>query len=131
MMLAQLLLLLGAFFVLIASIGVVRLPDILMRMHAATKAGTLGGGLLLIAVAVSLPEGGVVARALATFVFLLLTAPIAAHVIARAAYHAGEAVLWERTCVDELAEALHHEAADAVPPANGSSSTPRVPVESE
>jgi multicomponent Na+:H+ antiporter subunit G len=73
-------------------------------MHAATKAGTLGAGLLLLAVAVSIPEGSVVARAVATIVFLLLTAPIAAHVIARAAYHAGETTLWDRTCVDELAD---------------------------
>jgi multicomponent Na+:H+ antiporter subunit G len=87
-------------------LGVLRLPDLLMRMHAATKAGTLGAGLLLVAVAVSAPETSVMARALATFVFLLLTAPIAAHLIARAAYHTGEATLWDRTCVDELAEAM-------------------------
>jgi multicomponent Na+:H+ antiporter subunit G len=58
----------------------------------------------LIAVAVSIPESSVVARALATFVFLLLTAPIAAHVIARSAYYTGKAELWEQTCVDELAD---------------------------
>lgn len=103
-MIAQILLLTGSLFVLVAAVGVLRLPDLLMRMHAATKAGTLGAGLLLIAVAVSIPESSVVARALATFVFLLLTAPIAAHVIARAAYYTGKAELWERTCVDELAD---------------------------
>jgi len=102
-MMAQTLLLIGSLFVLVAAVGVLRLPDLLMRMHAATKAGTLGAGLLLIAVAVSIPDPSVVARALATFVFLLLTAPIAAHVIARAAYYTGEAELWDRTCIDELA----------------------------
>jgi multicomponent Na+:H+ antiporter subunit G len=100
------LLLIGALFVLVAAMGIVRLPDLLMRMHAATKAGTLGAGLLLIAIAVSSPEPGVVARAVATIVFLLLTAPIAAHLIARAAYHTGEAALWEHTSVDELAAAM-------------------------
>ena len=105
-MIANLLLLLGSLFVLVAALGVLRLPDLLMRMHAATKAGTLGAGLLLVAVAVSAPETSVMARAIATFVFLLLTAPIAAHLIARAAYHTGEATLWDRTCVDELAEAM-------------------------
>ena len=105
-MIANLLLLLGSLFVLVAALGVLRLPDLLMRMHAATKAGTLGAGLLLVAVAVAAPETSVMARALATFVFLLLTAPIAAHLIARAAYHTGEATLWDRTCVDELAEAM-------------------------
>jgi multicomponent Na+:H+ antiporter subunit G len=105
-MIANLLLLVGALFVLVAALGVLRLPDLLMRMHAATKAGTLGAGLLLVAVAVAAPETSVMARAIATFVFLLLTAPIAAHLIARAAYHTGEATLWDRTCVDELAEAM-------------------------
>jgi multicomponent Na+:H+ antiporter subunit G len=105
-MLADLLLLAGAFFVLVAAVGVLRLPDVLMRMHAATKAGTLGAGLVLLAVAVSMPDVGVVARAMATFVFLLLTAPIAAHVIARAAYYTGAAVLWDHTCIDELADDL-------------------------
>jgi multicomponent Na+:H+ antiporter subunit G len=103
-MIAHVFLLVGALFVLIAALGIVRLPDLLMRMHAATKAGTLGAGLLLVAVAVSAPETSVMARAVATFVFLLLTAPIAAHLIARAAYHTGEATLWDRTCVDELAD---------------------------
>lgn len=104
--LASILMLTGALFVLIAAVGVVRLPDLLMRMHAATKAGTLGAGLLLGAVMVSLPETSIVVRAAAVVVFLLLTAPIAAHVIARAAYYAGEAQLWDRTSVDELAEYL-------------------------
>jgi len=105
-MIAHLFLLTGSLFVLVAALGVLRLPDLLMRMHAATKAGTLGAGLLLVGVAVSVPETSVMARAIATFVFLLLTAPIAAHLIARAAYHTGEATLWDRTCVDELAEAM-------------------------
>ena len=105
-MIAHLFLLVGSLFVLVAALGVLRLPDLLMRMHAATKAGTLGAGLLLVAVAVSTPETSVMARAVATFVFLLLTAPIAAHLIARAAYYSGEATLWDRTSVDELAEDL-------------------------
>jgi multicomponent Na+:H+ antiporter subunit G len=117
---SDLLLLTGALFVLVAALGILRLPDLLMRMHAATKAGTLGAGLLLIAVAVAVPETGVIARAIATIVFLLLTAPIAAHVIAHAAYHTGEATLWERTCVDELAE-------DLAPPAAPSPATPAPP----
>ena len=111
-MMASILLLIGSLFVLVAAVGVLRLPDLLMRMHAATKAGTLGAGLLLIAVAVSIPDTSVLARALPTFVFLLLTAPIAAHVIARAAYYTGKARLWQRTCVDELADDLQRSSAD-------------------
>jgi multicomponent Na+:H+ antiporter subunit G len=92
----------GAFFMLVAAIGVLRMPDLLMRMHAATKAGTLGAGLLLLAVAVHFGQAGITIRALATVTFLLLTAPVAAHVIGRAAYLAGTLPLWDRTLVDEL-----------------------------
>jgi len=102
-------LIIGGTFVLVAAVGIVRLPDLLMRMHAATKAGTLGAGLLLVAVALTVPGEGVAVKAIATIVFLLLTAPIASHVIARSAYHAGDIMLWDRTHVDELAEDLSGE----------------------
>lgn len=123
-LLATLCLLVGAAFVLVAAVGLVRLPDLMMRMHAATKAATLGAGLLLVAVAVAQPEPGVIARVVAIVVFMLLTAPIAAHVIARAAYGCGEVTLWSRTCVDELADRLDASgtpepasaAPDAAPP---------------
>jgi multicomponent Na+:H+ antiporter subunit G len=81
--------LIGAFFVLVAAIGVLKLDDLYMRMHAASKAGTLGSGVLLIALAIFSRETDVVLRALAAFVFLLLTAPISAHLLARAAYTVG------------------------------------------
>jgi multicomponent Na+:H+ antiporter subunit G len=95
----------GGFFMLVAGIGVIRMPDLLMRMHAATKAGTLGAGLLLLAVAIHFGTAGVTIRAVATIFFLLLTAPVAAHVIGRAAYFSGWLELWERTLLDELREA--------------------------
>lgn len=106
-------LLIGGSFVLVAAIGLIRLPDLLMRMHAATKAGTLGAGLLLAAVAVAVPGDGVAVKAIATVVFLLLTAPIASHIIARSAYHAGDITLWTRTHVDELADDLNRKRAEA------------------
>ena len=82
--LAGLLILAGAGFTLIAAIGIVRLPDLLTRMHASTKAGTLGSILVLTALAVVFATGPVVAKTVATILFLLLTAPIAAHMIGRA-----------------------------------------------
>lgn len=112
-------LVLGAGFVLVAAIGLLRLPDLLMRMHAATKAGTLGAGLLLAAVALSVPGEGVAVKSVATIVFLLLTAPIASHVIARSAYHAGEIDLWDRTARDELAEHLAERASVPAGSENG------------
>jgi len=92
----------GGFFGLLAAVGMLRLPDMITRMHASTKAGTLGAGLIMAAVAVHFMEVGITLRAGAAILFLLLTAPVAAHVIGRAAYHCGIR-LWERTWVDELA----------------------------
>ncbi len=91
----------GAAFSLIAGIGLVRLPDLYVRMHAATKAGTLGAGLILIALALEAQSLEVAARAMAGLVFLLFTAPIAAHLLGRAGYIAG-VPLWSHSCMDEL-----------------------------
>ena len=92
----------GGLFGFVAAVGMLRLPDMITRMHASTKAGTLGAGLILAAVAVHFMEVGITLRAAAAILFLLLTAPVAAHVIGRAAYRCG-IQLWERTSVDELA----------------------------
>ena len=83
--LIALLLLIGSFFVLVAAVGIYRLPDVLMRMHATTKAGTLGSSLILLGCAVYFADGAITTRVIATIVFLMLTAPIAAHMIGRAA----------------------------------------------
>ena len=80
------LLVLGAAFSLVAAIGVLRLPDLYTRMHAASKAGAVGGGLVLLAVAVMSFDAGVVMRAIIGIVFLLLTTPVSAHLLARASY---------------------------------------------
>ncbi|MEL6437216.1 MAG: monovalent cation/H(+) antiporter subunit G [Pseudomonadota bacterium] len=86
---AALLVLIGAFFGLFAAIGLWRLPDIYTRMHSASKAGTLGSGLLLIALAVHAGDTSTVLRAAAGVIFFLLTAPISAHLLAKAAYAVG------------------------------------------
>lgn len=82
-------LVIGAFFALVAAIGLIRLDDVYMRMHAASKAGTLGSGVLLLALAVESQQLDVVTRAIAGVVFFMLTAPISAHLLARAAYLVG------------------------------------------
>ncbi|MCA1802031.1 MAG: monovalent cation/H(+) antiporter subunit G [Rhodothermaceae bacterium] len=94
-------LVMGALFTLVAAVGVYRLPDILMKMHASTKAGTLGAGLILVALMITFDDIGVVTRALATIIFLVLTAPIAAHLIGRAAYVSG-VKFWKGTIIDEM-----------------------------
>ena len=110
--LVALLILAGSFFALVSGIGLLRLPDLFTRMHAATKAGTLGVGLLMVALALDAGDLGVTTKSLAIIAFLLLTAPVAAHVIGRAAYFDG-VPLWEGTLRDELRDrydALTHEA---------------------
>ena len=92
----------GVFFLFIAAIGVARLPDLYNRMHATSKAGTLGVGLILLAVAVFYQELSVAARALSALAFIILTAPVAAHALGRAAYLAGVKPC-EETYIDELA----------------------------
>ena len=95
-----LLLIAGGAFACLAAVGLVRMPDVYIRMHAATKAGTLGAGLILAAVAVHAADGWLVVRALATILFLLITAPVAAHMIGRAAYRTG-VPLWRGSIIDE------------------------------
>lgn len=98
---SSVLIILGSLMILISSIGLIRMPDLYMRMSATTKAATLGVGFILIGTAIFFWEVGIVSRLLIIIVFLLLTAPVAAHMIGRAAYIDG-VKLWEKTSVDEL-----------------------------
>ncbi len=110
------LLVVGALFTLVAAIGILRLDDVYMRMHAASKAGTLGSGVALLALALYSHELDVVTRAIAGVIFFLLTAPISAHLLARAAYLAGYRPC-AATRVDAYAgEAAADEAGRAAPP---------------
>jgi len=95
------LLLLGAAFSLLAAIGVVRMPDLFTRMQTTTKAASLGAGFILVAVAVHFANVAVTTRAVAAVAFVLLTAPVAAHMIGRAAYVVG-VPLWEGSVADQL-----------------------------
>jgi multicomponent Na+:H+ antiporter subunit G len=84
-----LLLCVGTLFIVIASLGILRMPDLFTRMHAATKAGTVGLSSLLLAVALALPEVSVISRVLGTLLFIFLTAPIAAHLLGKAMRQSG------------------------------------------
>jgi multicomponent Na+:H+ antiporter subunit G len=95
------LMLVGVIFTFIAAMGVVRLPDLFMRMHANTKSATLGVGFIMLGVAVYFGDITVTTRALAVILFLLITAPISSHLLARAAYFSG-IPLWEKTLSDDL-----------------------------
>lgn len=87
--LASAALLVGAAFMFVAALGVVRLPDLYTRMQAATKAAAVGVGAIMGAIALSLHSVPVTVRAGLVAVFLLLTAPVAAHAIARSAHTRG------------------------------------------
>jgi multicomponent Na+:H+ antiporter subunit G len=95
------LLIIGAAFMVMAGLGLLRMPDIYLRMSASTKAATLGVGAVLLAAAVYFNTPGITARALATILFVLLTAPVSAHMIGRAAHAKGHR-LWSKSVMDDL-----------------------------
>jgi multicomponent Na+:H+ antiporter subunit G len=98
---ADVLMIVGASFLLLAAIGIVRMPDLFTRMQTATKAATLGISCILLAVTFLLQDWSVGIRAILTISFFFLTAPVAAHMIGRAAYFVG-VPLWSGTITDEL-----------------------------
>jgi multicomponent Na+:H+ antiporter subunit G len=92
----------GAFFMLLAALGIVRMPDLYTRMSATSKASTLGASLLALGAAAAFGREPVLAEAVALVAFLFLTAPVAAHMIGRAGYLTGVRPS-PRTRVDALA----------------------------
>src|SRR5690606_2662411 len=95
------LMIVGALFALLAAVCIIRMPDLCTRMQAATEPGTLAAGLTAAGVAVYFSEVHVTAHALLIIAFFFLTAPIAAHLIGRAAYFVG-VPLWKQTAIDDL-----------------------------
>ncbi|GAA5432315.1 monovalent cation/H(+) antiporter subunit G [Haloarcula japonica] len=81
--------LVGAFFAGVASIGIVRLPDVYTRAHAASKSDTLGAVLTIAAAALAIQTDLATIKAVFLLVFMFLTNPTAAHAIARAAQDQG------------------------------------------
>jgi multicomponent Na+:H+ antiporter subunit G len=98
---------LGAALMLLAGVGILRMPDLFTRMHVATKSATLGVGCILVAVAIFFGDIGVFTRALLVIIFFFLTAPVGAHLIGRAGYIVG-APLWHGTKWDELKGKYDH-----------------------
>lgn len=91
----------GLFFLSVGCFGLIRMPDLFCRMHAAAKSTTLGLGFILIASFVHLGFSAVGLKAILAIVFSFLTAPVGAHLISRAAYQRG-VELYHRSAVDEL-----------------------------
>ena len=95
------LLVLGTAFMVLAGLGVYRMPDLFLRLQTTAKASTLGLGLLLGAAAVALRDVSVAARVLLGIAFVFAIIPVSAQLIARAAFRAG-VPLWERTRENDL-----------------------------
>lgn len=104
-LLAAILVLLGAFFCFSAALGIVRFPDVMGRLHAATKPQVFGLIIILLGVALALNTWQVWTVAMLVAAFQIVTAPVSAHMVSRTAYRLG---LWdaEDALVDELADDL-------------------------
>ncbi|GAA3747851.1 multicomponent Na+:H+ antiporter subunit G [Spinactinospora alkalitolerans] len=101
----------GALFAMIGTIGLVRFPTLLTRLHAATKPDTVGLLLILLGSAFQLPDLGAAVPLALVAMFQLATAPVLAPTLGRVAYSRGE-TNEEYLVVDELAEAVEHARAD-------------------
>ncbi|GET27112.1 monovalent cation/H(+) antiporter subunit G [Prolixibacter sp. NT017] len=108
---SAILLVLGAFFMLLAAIGVLRFPDLYIRMHSATKASSFGALLMLVAVSIHFPVAYVIIEAALVIIFIFLTAPVASHMIGRIA-HLLKVPKWEKTTVDELENRIDYDEED-------------------
>lgn len=124
--LAALLLISGAGIVALAALGVARLADPFMRMHAAAKAGVAGAGLLLLGTGLAFGTPAALITSLAAVAFLVLTAPLASHAMGRAAYLAG-APLGAASVSDALSGVLHRKVFDIDPARTARSRPAREP----
>lgn len=113
----------GSLVCLFAAVGVLRLPDFFMRMHAATKAGVAGSGLVLLGVAAFDGSTATWTKAVLAVIFLLVTTPVAGHLIGRAGYVSGVA-LWRGTSEDALEGVLPRARLDEGAP-GGTAGAPR------
>ncbi|AUZ88076.1 sodium:proton antiporter [Arthrobacter agilis] len=116
----------GALMSLAAGIGLVRFPDLLSRMHAATKPQVLGLLLFLLALAVDSRSWALVPLLVLCWVFQLLTSPVSAHMVGRAGYRTRH-LRRDLLTLDELDDVVAHAAGDPAHP--GSRRSPDAPVE--
>jgi multicomponent Na+:H+ antiporter subunit G len=106
------LILLSGFLSMAAGIGVLRFPDVPTRLHAATKPQVLGLAVVLLAIVLRVPTWGVLSTAVLIMTFQLLTQPMTAHMLGRAAYrsdHVRRDLLIEDDLGRDIAEHEHEE----------------------
>ncbi|WP_440953802.1 monovalent cation/H(+) antiporter subunit G [Methanococcoides sp. FTZ1] len=105
---STLLLLIGAFFVFLGMLGLLRLPDVYNRLHATTKIGTLGVVSVMMSILVKVGLSPIGVKGITVALFLFLTAPIAAHMIGRAAHRHGVG-LCQGSVIDEYGKDCQKE----------------------
>ncbi len=124
---AALSILAGVLVMLIAGVGVLRMPDTLTRASAATKATGLGAGLILLGVGIAIGTPNAIVKVALAIALQVAGAPLAGHLIGRAAYRSG-APLWEGTVIDDYRRfypyerqrmAWHRDAGQADPSGRG------------
>ncbi|ACJ15982.1 membrane bound hydrogenase, MbxC subunit [Thermococcus onnurineus NA1] len=106
----EVLVLLGTFFYFLSALGLIRMPDVYNRMQTSTKSATLGSlgvivGVGIWALGTDFGSAAWLTKTIVIAVFLLLTNPISAHALIRAAYKSG-IPLWEGSIVDKYSEHL-------------------------
>ena len=104
-------LVIGALLALIAAIGILRFPDVLTRMHSATKPQVLGLLLILIGLGLRLRDPATIGLLAMVALFQLVTTPIGSHMVGRASFRAGQ-VRHDLLVVDELTEVLPTDGED-------------------
>ncbi|WP_223202163.1 monovalent cation/H(+) antiporter subunit G [Propioniciclava sp. MC1595] len=121
------LLLLGSLFCLAAAVGVVRFPDVLTRLHAATKPQVFGLTLILTGVALTLRTWPVAVLAAFTIGLQILTAPVSGHMLARTAYRTDQ---WDdqHAVMDELGDDLEAAGFTNITDEEGGSTAARHPL---
>lgn len=107
---AAALILIGAFLCLVTSFGLLRLPDMYTRNHAASKAATLGIMAIMLGTFIYfyIEHGHFNSRVLLGILFVFFTAPVSGHLISRAAYNSG-VKLWDKSVRDDLKKAREAE----------------------
>lgn len=105
---ASILLLAGSLLALLASVGLQRFDDVFARMHSATKPATLGLILILAGAGLVIPAPGAVAKLFLVILLQFITAPVAAHLVGRAAFRAGTELSPETIVSDEVEVIMRH-----------------------
>jgi multicomponent Na+:H+ antiporter subunit G len=102
----------GVIFIVISSIGLLRLPDFYIRISVVTKAITLGISLILIGIGIFFNDLVMVTKVVVIISFMTITSPVSAHIIARAAVR-NKVPFWGKTLLDEFKPYLEKEQAEA------------------